>query len=214
MACRKVFWDDPYLGQLKTCITSVQNNTVTLRETIIYAFSGGQASDSATINGHPVLAAEKEGNEIRYTIPEGHGLASGDVVRTEIDWIKRYRIMKLHFAAELVLELVYQHYNHPEKVGANITEDKARVDFAWEGSISVIFPELHKAFAALIDADMEITSGFTDEDKEIRYWEIPMFAKVLCGGTHIKRTGEIGKVKFKRRNIGSGRERIEIELLE
>lgn len=214
MACKKMFWEDPYLRHLDTQVTNVQKNTLTLKDTIVFAFSGGQDSDTGTINGLEIVRAEKIGKEIYYSVQDGHGIEVGDNVHIEIDWIKRYRLMKLHFAAELILELVYQNYNHPEKVGANITEEKARVDFIWDGNISTIFPEILKRFTRLVEMNLEIESNYSDMENEIRYWEIKDFARVPCGGTHIKRTSEIGKVKLKRRNTGSGRERIEIELIE
>ena len=49
-----------------------------------------------------MLRARKEGLEIFYTLPENHGLLSGQPVEVEIDWDRRYRLMRLHFAAELV----------------------------------------------------------------------------------------------------------------
>lgn len=214
MACRKVFWENPYLVELDTVVTSIKDNQLTLKETIVYGFSGGQQSDSGTINGFEILEARKDEKEIYYTIREGHGLKAGDLVHVEIDWVKRYRLMKLHFAAELVLEWVYQNYNHPEKIGANITEDKARVDFYWDGNINKIFPELENVIGKLIESDLAIESNFSDVENEIRYWEIKGFGRVPCGGTHIRRTGEIGKVKFKRTNTGGGKERIEIQLIE
>ncbi len=212
MTCKKIFWDDPYLTHLDTHISSVTGNVLTFRETIFFACSGGQDSDAGTVNGLPILRAEKAGKEIRYTVPEGHGLTEGAPARLAIDWERRYRLMRLHFAAELVLELVCQNYNHPEKVGANISEDRARVDFLWEGNITAIFPELQRRLQELVAADLPITSCFSDAGNEIRYWEVAGFARVPCGGTHLRRTGEIGPVRLRRRNPGSGRERIEIEL--
>lgn len=214
MGCRKVFWEDPYLTALDTVITGIEGNVVTVRETILYAFSGGQASDAGTIAGRPVLEARKTGMEILYTLGDTAGLAVGDQVRMTIDWTRRYRLMRLHFAAELVLEWVYQHCGHPEKVGANITADKARVDFLWEGNIKTVFPGMEPAIRKLIEDDRPIDSRFTDRDNEVRCWAIEGFATVPCGGTHPKRTGEIGELKFKRTNPGSGKERIEIQLLD
>ena len=120
--------------------------------------------------------------------------------------------MKLHFAAEIILELVYQHFNRPEKIGANITSEKARLDFVWEGNISEIFPELTRKALELINSDLPITSSFSDEKNERRYWQIESFGKVYCGGTHLKRTGEIRDITLKRKSLGSGKERIEIYL--
>jgi len=150
MPVRKVFWEDPYRTELQAHVTGVDGARVMLDATIAYAFSGGQQSDSGAIGGHEILEARKDGLEITYALPEDHGLQPGDAVLVTIDWDRRYRLMKLHFAAELVLELVYQGYGHPEKIGADITVKKARVDFFWKGNISLIFPELHARFKELV----------------------------------------------------------------
>ena len=42
--------------------------------------------------------------------------------------------------------------------------------------------------------------------------EVKGFSKVACGGTHLKRTGEVGEIQLKRKNIGKGKERVEISL--
>ncbi len=214
MSVKKIFWTDPYQTELDATVTTVDEWGVTLDQTILFAFSGGQQSDDGSIGGFPVLEAKKDGMKIRYALPQGHGLIAGDPVHLILDWDKRYRLMRLHFATELVLEWVYGHCGHPEKIGANINVDKARVDFRWDGNISSVFPELVPAIRRLIEEDHAIVSAFSDEATETRYWEIEGFAKVPCGGTHPRRTGEIGPVILKRSNPGGGRERIEITLAQ
>lgn len=120
--------------------------------------------------------------------------------------------MRLHFAAETILELVNQKFDRPDKIGANITDTKARVDFIWNGNISEIFTFLQSETSRIIESNLPITSDFSDVEKEERYWEINGFGKVPCGGTHIKTTGEIGRIKLRRDNIGKNKERIEIAL--
>jgi len=159
-----------------------------------------------------VLWAEKQGAEILYTLPAGHGLTPGDPVKVAIDGERRSRLLRLHFAAELVLELVTRHFPAAVKTGAHIAEHKARLDFTWQGSIARAFPVLEAGVAELVDADLPIVSAFSDPEAEERYWEIPDFARVPCGGTHPRRTGEVGRIALKRDNIGKGRERIEITL--
>lgn len=212
MAVNKLFWVNPYLTNILTKVTSVNGPFVTLEDTIIYTFSGGQQSDFGRIGDFEVVDSKKDGFEIIYQISEDHNLEVGQDVAVSIDWDKRYRIMKLHFAAEIILELMYQHFNRPEKIGANITSEKARIDFYWDGKISDTFPILEAKAKMLIESDLEISSEFTDEVNQRRCWEIDGFGKVACGGTHIKRTGEIGGIKLKRNNIGGGKERIEIYL--
>ena len=103
----KVFWQDPYLDHLRTEVSAIDGDIVRLRATIFYANAGGQESDSGTIAGIAVLKAEKDGLDIAYTLPPGHGLHAGDEVDVRIDWARRYGLMRHHFAAEMVLQLIY-----------------------------------------------------------------------------------------------------------
>ncbi|MDO9514883.1 MAG: alanyl-tRNA editing protein [Syntrophales bacterium] len=212
MAVGKAFWEDPYRTELATVVAGVRGGDITLERTIFYAFSGGQEGDTGTIAGFPVREARKEGREIVYTIEGPHELKAGDAVTVRIDWPRRYSLMRLHFAAEIVLELMYQKYPGVRKVGAHISEQKARLDFAWEGNISETFPVIEEGFREIVSADHAITSAFSDPEDEVRYWEIEGFARVSCGGTHLKRTGEVGAVTLRRNNIGKGKERVEITL--
>jgi len=208
----KVFWRDPYLCQLDTRVASVDGADVTLEETIFFALSGGQESDHGTIGEHTVLNASKRGHDIVYTLEDGHGMEPGDPVRVAIGWDRRYLLMRLHFAAEIILELVYAAFPGIEKIGAHIAADKARIDFALDENISSHFPTLERDASAIVDADGTITSAFSDEANERRYWKIDDFDPVPCGGTHLKHTGEIGRISLKRKNIGKGKERIEIRV--
>lgn len=117
MPAKKLFWDDPYRTELDTTVTEVRENVVTLRETIFFAFSGGQESDRGTIGGHEVLDARKIGTEIFYTLPAGHRLKASDLVKVEIDGPHRLALMRLHFAAELVLWTMLARHGAPEKIG-------------------------------------------------------------------------------------------------
>jgi Ser-tRNA(Ala) deacylase AlaX len=210
----KLFWDNPYLSDLETVVESVEGNIITVRDTIFYAFSGAQESDTGTIGGYPVIEATKSGLEIFYELPEGHKLQPGDRVEIKIDWDRRYRLMRLHFATEIVLELAYQQLPGIEKIGAHIASDKARLDFLWSESIKPLLPGFAAQAQVLVDQDIEVISAYADKDNEKRYWEVPGFARVPCGGTHLKRTGEIGQITLKRNNIGKGKERIEIFVSE
>jgi Ser-tRNA(Ala) deacylase AlaX len=208
----KLFWQEPYCTTLDTRIAAVGDDVVRLEETIFYAFSGGQESDAGTIGGRKVLEARKDQGDILYTLEPGHGLKVGDPVTIEVDGTRRRKLMRLHLAAEIILELAYQNLPGIQKIGAHIAEDKARIDFEWPENISKLFPMMQDKAGALIAADHEIVSAYSDEANQRRYWEIDGFARVPCGGTHLKRTGEIGAIALKRVNIGKGKERIEIRV--
>ena len=209
---KKIFWQDPYLNSLDTRIATVDGQELTLEETNFYAESGGQESDHGTIGGNSVHQARKSGKDIIYTLDPSHGLQQGDQVNVRIDWNRRYRLMRLHFAAEVVLELFYKQFPGIEKVGAHIAADKARIDFVKEDNITPLLAEFGRKAQDLIDADLPVISAFSDEAAEKRYWMVEGFAQVPCGGTHLKRTGEVGNIRLKRKNIGKGKERVEIIL--
>ena len=121
--------------------------------------------------------------------------------------------MRLHFAAELILELVTRKLS-VEKIGAHIAETKARIDFVHDENISPIFESILTEYNAIIAKDEPINTGFSDVEKQRRYWEIEGFSKVPCGGAHVKSTAEVGYITLKRVNIGGGKERIEIKLID
>ncbi|HRD68999.1 MAG TPA: alanyl-tRNA editing protein [Legionella sp.] len=209
----KVFWENPYQRSLLTYVVSVEGQRILLNDTIAFSFSGGQESDKAWIMDYPVFDSELAGHLIYYMLPKEHQLAVGDEVLMTIDWPRRYRLMRLHFAAELVLELVTRKLA-VQKIGAHIAEGKARIDFMMEQNISAIFIPLIAEYEHIIKADLTIKTGFSDVMTQRRYWEIEGFSRVACGGTHVKSTAEIGFITLKRVNIGGGKERIEIKLID
>lgn len=210
---RKLFWENPYQTSATTRVAAVDGARVRLAETVFFAFSGGQESDAGTVGGWPVLVAAKDGLDIVYTLSSGHDLAPGATVEVQIDWARRHRLMRLHFAAEMVLQLVYRLRPGIVRLGAHISADKARIDFAHPGSIAVLFPEIEAQVAELLRRDLPIVTGYDDVAGQRRYWAVEGFARMACGGTHPQTTGEVGGIVLKRRNQGKGTERIEILLV-
>jgi Ser-tRNA(Ala) deacylase AlaX len=210
---KKVFWDNPYQTTLTTTVETVDGNTLLFADTIAYSFAGGQESDKAWINGMPIIDSKMEGNLIYYTLAGGHGLRIGDQVTMTIDWPRRHTLMRLHFAAELILEIVTQKY-HLEKVGAHIAETKSRIDFKSDSNISVLFPAILAEYNEIIKSDRIIEKGYSDIVNQRRFWKIDGFAQVPCGGTHVRSTREVGFVTLKREHPGKSIERIEIRLVD
>lgn len=210
---KKIFWENPYQTSLVTKVASVEGNQVLFEETIAYSFAGGQESDKATVNGIPILDSFMQGTLIYYMLPERHGLLKGDEVTMEIDWPRRHRLMRLHFAAELILEIVTQKY-HLQKIGAHIAEDKARIDFISEHNVSAYFDAILSQYNEIITSNKAIQKDYSDRENQRRFWKIEGFAQVPCGGTHVNTTGEVGYVTLKRDRPGKSKERIEIRLVD
>lgn len=206
----KIFWENPYLTQLTTTVKTVCKDQITLSESIFYAFSGGQESDSGTISGYPVLSAKKVGLNLYYTLPKNHTIRKNDHVTISIDWSRRYLLMRLHFAAEIILMLMYEKFPHIKKIGAHISQKKARIDFISSVNLSCLLRELQSSAQKIINANKSIISTFSNKQEEKRYWKIKGFPPTACGGTHIKSTCEVGCITLKRVNLGKEKERIEI----
>ncbi len=209
----KLFWTDPYATHCDATVIAAGDDGIELDRTVFFAESGGQESDHGTIADLPVRSATlHDDGRIVYALDPGHGLTPGRAVRVQIDWARRYALMRLHFAAEIVLELAMRRFPGVERIGAHIAPDKARIDFVWPESVAPALPGIADAANAIVAADRPIVSAFApgQETAERRYWEIDGFARVPCGGTHLKRSGEIGTIALKRRNPGKGKERIEI----
>ena len=209
---RRLFWEGPYLRECTSKVESVNGNEVRLSQSVFFAFSGGQESDSGTIGGIPVKEARKEADgDITYILESAPTFAPGDEVLVKIDWDKRYKIMKLHTAAHIVWFLFEKRTGVKKLIGSNVTNEKSRIDYEFPESVSSILPELEKEVNELISKGMEIKTYPDSANPERRWWEMGEF-KCPCGGTHLKDLKEIGALKLKRKNLGKGKERIEIAL--
>lgn len=69
------------------------------------------------------------------------------------------------------------------------------------------------AYNEIIQKDLPIETGFSDFEKQRRFWKIQGFAEVPCGGTHVKSTAEVWLLALKRSHPGKSIERIEIKLI-
>ncbi|MBD3398292.1 alanyl-tRNA editing protein [Candidatus Micrarchaeota archaeon] len=207
----KLFRSDPYLDSCKATVTSSKDGEITLDKTVLFAFAGGQQSDSGTIGGFKVLEARAEGPEIFYKLEEGATFKEGDETEVKIDMEKRKKIMRLHSAAHLVYGVFSRQYESRKLIGSNVTEDKARIDFEHDSPISDLLPPVEEEANKLIEENHPAKT-YPDENNPDKWWWECRDFKYPCGGTHVTSLGEIGKIKLKRKNIGAGKERIEITL--
>lgn len=210
---RKLFWEDPYRTECEAKVSEVKDSKVKLNQTVFFAFSGGQASDSGTIDGVNVKEAITSDKDIIYTLEQPPNFKEGDTVVVKIDWNKRYKIMKLHSATHIVYYVTFSKIGKQKVIGSNVSEYKGRFDFLYDKPISEVLPEIEQKTNEIISKNMRIEILPDEKNPEKRWWICGEW-KMPCGGTHPKSTGEIGKVRLKRKNIGRGKERIEITLVE
>jgi len=216
MVTKKLFWEDSYATECKAKVTEINGNKVKLDQTIFFAFSGGQASDEGTIGGINVIEAVKEGDkenitDIEYTLEKAPDFKVGDEVEVKIDGDKRNKLMRLHSAIHIIYYFFKDKYGDKEVIGTNMVPEKGRIDFIFDKPLTELLPELEEEANKFFAEDHKIISESDEEKQDLRYWGCKDW-KMPCGGTHIKSTKEIGKIALKRKNIGSGKERIEITL--
>ncbi len=217
MATKKLFWDDPYQTECTAIITSIENHTVKLNQTVFYAFSGGQLSDEGTIGGIKVLEAKKQGDkedivDIEYTLEKEPHFKVGDEVKVVIDAQRRSKLQRLHSAAHVVYYFVIEALGKVQINGSEVQVDKARMDFGYEASLTDKLPGIEKAVNDFIVQNHPIIMRADEIKPDLRWWTCEKW-KMPCGGTHVKSTGEIGPLKLVRKNKGKGRERIEMYLI-
>jgi len=206
----KLFCDDPYVRKFRANVIDVRGEKVILDRTAFFPFSGGQAGDTGRIGKCKVINTVYDGEEIVH-ITGGCAIRKGGEVECELDWNRRYAIMKLHSAAHIVYELFVSRAGKKKVIGSNISESKARLDFESGESVSPLLPQLEADVNGFI-ADGHAIRTYEDKEKPgYRWWECEGM-KMGCGGAHVKNTHEIVKISLKRRNIGSGKERIEVTL--
>lgn len=215
-----VFRSDSYAKTLDAMVTEVTpDGGIVLDRTIFYAASGGQPNDTGRIvaaDGRvvPIVnVIHPEGDKTRIVHVPAEGaptFALGDKVRLELDWERRYRLMRMHTALHL-LSVVF-----PFPVtGGQIGEDKGRLDFdmpevpedlpALEGRLNAMVAGNHAVSAEWItDDEMAANPGLIKTMKvkppmgqgRVRLIRIGDVDLQPCGGTHVANTSEIGPLKL------------------
>lgn len=215
-----IFRDDSYRQTLDARVTEVSpEGGIVLDRTILYAASGGQPNDTGRIiaaDGRVVpivnvIHPEGDKTRIVHAPAEGApGLAAGDAVRVELDWDRRYRLMRMHTALHL-LSVVF-----PFPVtGGSVGEDKGRLDFDMP-EVPDNLPELEAQLNAMVSAAHPITQEWITDDEmaanpgliktmkvkpptgqgRVRLIRIGDVDLQPCGGTHVANTSEIGPLRL------------------
>jgi len=218
MATKKLFWEDPYQKEFDAVVERIDGNNVVMNQSCFYPQGGGQVGDTGELNGIRVTDTIKNDAEDAIHILEAPPtFKPGDVVHGKIDWERRYKIMKLHSAAHIVHNFMSKVYPGVKVASSGIVDDrKDKQDYMFPGNgewdrekLSVV-----EAYANDFIATGKEIKCWTD-DEGVRHWLVAGIPDMHCGGTHVKRTDEIGRVNVKRgKKPGAGKERIEITLVE
>ena len=208
----RLYDDDPYLTTTKARVVNINGNQVELDKTIFYPESGGQTGDTGTIGGVRVLDTHICNGRIFHETESPLQVFLGRTVEIELDWGRRYRIMKLHSASHLMEYFLFQKLGRLDRLGSSVDEKKDRSDYAYEGRLTLEdLVAVGEETNAFIGEGYDITIESDPDQPGKRIWRCG-YIEMPCGGTHVMNTSEIGSIKLKRKNPGKGKERVETSL--
>jgi misacylated tRNA(Ala) deacylase len=228
----ELFREDSYIRECDATVVAVDDTAVILDRTVFYPLGGGQPGDTGKISwdgGSATIVATRYGDDgtIRHILADGEaGPAVGDDVHTVLDWDRRYRHMRMHTAMHL-LGSVLQY----GVTGGNISADKSRLDFDMEDTVDK--EAVADALEALVAEDHAVTCRWISDEEldaqpdlvrtmsvqpprgkgSIRLLEIEGVDLQPCGGTHLRTTSEVGKIRIgKVEKKGKRNRRVNIHL--
>jgi len=230
-----LFRDDAYLKTASAHVTAARDGGFEVDRTIFYPLGGGQPGDIGWLmraNGEriPIIDTRKGDvpGSVRHILAPGTTLPEpGEAVSLELDWERRYALMRLHTALHVMSSVVVA-----PVTGGNIAPDKARLDFDIDMTLLDAAKIEHGTNELIARAVATETVWITDEELDarpelvktmsvqpprgagrVRLLKIPGIDLQPCGGTHVKNIAEIGGIRVVRiRNEGKRNKRVEIVL--
>jgi misacylated tRNA(Ala) deacylase len=219
-----VFRDDPYARSCAARVVAADARGIRLDRTVFYPMGGGQPGDTGVLrldSGAAVAIADTvkgEGpNEVIHVPAPGSALLEpGTEIAAEIDWGRRYRLMRMHTCLHLLCAVV------PGAVtGGQVSDGRGRLDFDVPGA-SLDREAIAAGLNALIASGHDVAPRWVGDDElaarpelvrtmsvkpptgagSVRLIEIAGRDGTIdlqpCGGTHISNTAEIGPVVIAR----------------
>ncbi|MBB2942972.1 alanyl-tRNA synthetase [Actinoplanes lutulentus] len=205
-----------------------------LDTTPFYAEGGGQQADTGFIN---VGGGRLEIVDVQQPIPGlivhkarvlSGEVRSGETGFAEIDIDRRRAISRSHTATHLVHQTMRNFLGESAtQAGSLNAPGRLRFDFNTPGAISpTVLNDVEQQINEVLLRDLEVHAFITSQDEarrlgamalfgekygdEVRVVEVGDYARELCGGTHVARSGQLGLVKIlNESSIGSGVRRVE-----
>ncbi len=210
---------------------------VVLDRTAFYPKGGGQPNDEGVIvkkndgREYKVVFVGKSDGIISHEVDcSSNGpLNEGDIVECKLNWNRRYKLMRMHTACHVLAGVLHK------DTGAMITGnqldiDKSRIDFSVEQydpeklkeyieKANRILEEGHENIIYYVDKSQDIdkflrlAKGIPEGITNVRIVEIQGFDAQPDGGTHVKNTKEVGRIRFlSSENKGKNNRRVYFEL--
>jgi misacylated tRNA(Ala) deacylase len=233
----ELFSIDAYARSCEATVVDASGEGYVLDRTVFYARGGGQPGDTGVLRWDGgearVVDTHKQGGALLHVV-DGEGPTRGTPVTAEIDWGRRYMLMRTHTALHALSGIVFRDYG-ARVTGGNMEPGAARMDFELETIGAEFGREVEEKLNAELAVDRPVRVSFlpraealADADlirtkvnlipesvDPIRVIDIEGLDKQADGGTHVRSTGEVGRVRVvKTENKGKGFKRMRIELVD
>ncbi len=213
-----LYTTDAYMQTFEAKVAAHVDEGIVLDRTAFYPGGGGQPADAGTLSsGDQIWSVSKmkrvQGQLVHYLV--GDLPAVGTVVVGQLDWARRYQLMRTHTAMHILCGVVWRDY-HASVTGGNMDPLKGRMDFEFETMRQELVAEIEAAVneevAAQRDTAVQILpreQAFAIPDlirtkinllpegiEEVRTVELVGLDLQADGGTHVANTGEVGHIRI------------------
>jgi misacylated tRNA(Ala) deacylase len=215
-----LYLTDSYLANFDAAVTAVdaENHAVILDRTAFYPGGGGQPADHGTliVDGveYAVKRAKKIGGQVVHLI-EGEGLPeAGKTATGQLDWDHRYELMRTHTAMHILCGVIWRDYG-ASVTGGNMEPLKGRMDFEFETMRQELVREIEERINAEVANGHEVRVAILPREEafqipdlirtkinllpegitEVRTVEIVGLDLQADGGTHVRNTSEVGRLR-------------------
>ncbi|MCS3631011.1 misacylated tRNA(Ala) deacylase [Salinibacter ruber] len=219
-------------------VTDATDDYIVLDGTYFYPEGGGQPADHGTLHwdggSAPVVDVQKEHGAVRHYIDdrEGERPEQGDEATGQIDEARRRTLRRMHTAQHVLSKVVLDVFG-AQTAGNQIHTDRSRIDFEpadfSEEDVAVIEERTNTAIEQDLPvekkemerarAEEQTPKGrglldlIPDHVDPLRMVQIGDLDLCPCGGTHVDRTRDIGRIRITNRTSkGAEVDRIEFKL--
>ncbi|HVZ36395.1 MAG TPA: alanyl-tRNA editing protein, partial [Polyangiaceae bacterium] len=226
----RLYYTDSYLTQFNAQVLDYDaaRRRLYLDQTAFYPTSGGQQFDTGTLSSGGssslvVVDVVDEGERIAHVLAEeAPALAAGKSVAGQIDWARRFDHMQQHTGQHL-LSAVFQELLGLGTLSVHFGAESSTLDL----EAAALDPEqirtLEERANAMVFENREVSAAIEDAAQvsglrkastrtgALRVVSIAGLDRSACGGTHVRRTGEIGPILLRR--LDRVRKNVRIEFL-
>jgi len=234
-----MYQTDSYLQHFSARVIAVdeENHSIVLDQTAFYPGGGGQPADSGVLNFNDqiyiVQRARKSGDDVLHIVEAGQPLPEIDTeIQGILDWDRRYSLMRTHTAMHILCGVIFRDYG-ASVTGGDMDPLAGRMDFEFETMQkelvqtiqTAINLEVSKARPVRVDIlPREVAFQIPDLIRtkinllpegiqRVRVVEIEGLDLQADGGTHVKNTAEVGRIRVvDYKSKGKINKRIYVEL--